>query len=110
MIYQNPGAYNGGITASNTEEQNINMILAEEATLREVYEGMGMTVSSLGKDYITFAGQSHCVLKTVLTYFTVEMHIIQLYTYGSGNTPVTITISGMGANELHNLLNMFSPA
>ena len=41
VIYQNPNAYNGGINASNTEEQNINLILAESDALYDVYEGMG---------------------------------------------------------------------
>lgn len=110
VAYQNPTAYNGGIKHTNTEEQNIDLILTEEATLRAAYEGMGMTVDFLGKDYITFAGHTHCVLKTIISYNTMEMHIIQLYTYGSDTTPVLVTMSGTGANELQNLLNMFSPA
>ena len=63
----------------------------------------------LDKDYVTFAGQTHCVLKTVLEFpaYGLEMHIAQLYTYGNGDTPVTITIGGMSANDLDALLNMF---
>ena len=110
VTYQNPTAYNGGIKHTNTEEQNIDLILNEEATLRAAYEGMGMTVNFLGKDYITFAGQTHCVLKTIVSYYTIEMHIVQLYTYGSDTTPVLVTMSGMSANDLQTLINMFSPA
>ena len=109
VVYQNPGTYNGGISANNTEEQNIDLMLAEEDTLRQTYQSMGYTLNSLTKDYIVFAGEEHYVMKTVLTAYGTQVVMVQMYTYGSGNTPVIITIGGRNVTDIQTALAMITP-
>lgn len=106
VVYQNPNIYNGNISANNTEEQNIDLMLAEEDTLRQTYQSMGYTLNSLTKDYIVFAGEEHYVMKSVLTAYNTQVVMVQMYTYGSGNTPVIITIGGRNMTDIQTVLAM----
>lgn len=93
--------------ANASEEEIVDLILTNTASLTQSYEAAGMTVKSITRETVTFLGQERLVVYTVCDLKGVDYYTAQLVRYDLGSWGVTITAAGFTPEAVDATLALF---
>lgn len=93
--------------ATMTEEQIIDTVLAQQDLLEEAYTQAGITVKSMGKKTVTFAGEERIAIYTVAETQGIPFYILQLHNNHLGAYSATVTLCSYVEDNTADLLELF---
>ena len=109
LLYQKLTPAQMTIYGSLTEEEVIDRTLEEVAMLEDYYNSMGFTVYSQEKVRVTFLGEEHYALYSVMEIQGVPYYTLQLQNFSLGEYGVTLTLASYVDDKTESLLDLFAP-
>ena len=95
--------------ASMTEAEIIDLLLQEKFMLESLYKADGITVSSIEKTTVTFAGKERTALFVTGQYKGQDHYMVEIYDYQLGRYSVITTLATTGEDRTAELLAAFKP-
>jgi len=93
--------------AMMTEETLIDATLAQKDELIAAYAQMGIEVTSVEKDIVTFLGEERCVIRTEAAVEGVPYYILQLFDHNLGQYYTTLTLASYVEDNTDSLLQLW---
>ena len=109
LVYQKLTPAQMTLYGSLNEEETIDMTLKEVAMLEEYYNSMGITVHSQEKVKVTFLGEEHYALYSVMELQGIPYYTLQLQNFTLGEYGVTLTLASYVEDKTGSLLELFAP-
>lgn len=94
---------------SLNKEEIIDTTLAEVAMLEEQYSSLGITVYSHEKVKVTFMGEEHYALYSVMELQGIPYYTLQLVDYSLGEYGMTLTLASYVEDKTQSMLELFKP-
>lgn len=94
---------------SLNKEELIDTTLAEVAMLEEYYSSLGITVYSHEKVKVTFMGEEHYALYSVMELQGIPYYTLQLVDYSLGEYGMTLTLASYVEDKTQSMLELFKP-
>lgn len=94
---------------SLNKEELIDTTLAEVAMLEEQYSSLGITVYSHEKVKVTFMGEEHYALYSVMELQGIPYYTLQLVDYSLGEYGMTLTLASYVEDKTQSMLELFKP-
>lgn len=92
-----------------SDEQVIDSTLAQSDLMSEAYAQAGISVISMEKVSVTFAGKERSALHTTATIQDIPYYTLQFFDFDLGDYAVTTTLASYVEDNTGNLLDLFSP-
>lgn len=90
-----------------SEDEIAQMILDQEDVLAEAYASAGMNLQSLEKVTVTYLGEKHAAIKSVMDVQGITCYQLQLYNYHLGEYSMVLTLTSIESDNMDSMLDMF---
>ena len=109
LLYQKVPADQLALFRSISEEEAIDLTLQQVAQLEAYYNSMGITVHSQEKVKVTFLGEEHYALYSVMEIQGIPYYTLQLQNFTLGEYGVTLTLASYVEDNTQSMLELFAP-
>lgn len=109
LMYQKLTPMQMALYSSISEEEIVDMTLQQMAQLEAYYNSMGITVHSQEKVKVTFLGEEHYALYSVMELQGIPYYTLQLLDFTLGEYGVNLTLASYVEDKTESLLELFTP-
>lgn len=110
VLYQKLGMQERLAYAVLSEEQVVDATLDQSAMMLEAYAQAGISVTSMEKVTVNFAGRERFALHTTATVQDIPYYMLQFFDFNLGEYAITTTLASYVDDNTEDLLELFSAA
>jgi len=109
VLYQKLSMQERVVYMTMTEEEIIDLTLEQQDMMAEAYAQAGMTLLSMEKVEVVFAGRPRYAVRSELAIGDVAYYTLQLFDFQLGEYAVTTTLASFVEDNTASLLELFYP-
>ena len=109
VLYQVKDSMTAALGNVFTEEQIVDVTLAQKDLLISTYQQAGIEVESMEKVKVQFLGAERFAVKTTATVMGMDYYLVQLFDYTLGDYAVIYTFAAFTEAEMDANMALFQP-
>lgn len=109
LIYQKLAPEQVALYAALSEEETVDLTLEQMPMMEEYFNSVGITVYSHEKVKVTFLGEAHYAIYSVMELQGVPYYTLQLVFFQLGECGATLTLASYLEDNTQSLLGLFEP-